>query len=239
MNKDLLQHTTELEASNKELETFSYTVSHDLRAPLRSIDGFSHALLEDYAEGFDEQGKTYLERIRRASQTMSRLMDDILDLSRVARKELHMEKINLSDAALSTMKLLRKNEAKRHIEYSISPGMVVEGDSNLMGLVLENLLGNAVKFTARRPVARIEFGMTESNREKIYYVRDNGAGFDMAYVEKLFKPFQRLHSTEEFPGTGVGLASVQRIIHRHGGRVWAEGEVNKGATVYFTLHTEV
>jgi len=238
LNKNLLKRAAELEASNKELESFSYTVSHDLRAPLRSINGFSQAVLEDYAGKLDEQGKIYLQNIRESSQLMASLIDDILSLSRVSRTELDIKKVNLSDTAVSIMEALKKTEPERQIKYIIIPKMEVYGDRNLLGVVLENLLGNAFKFTARCKHAQIEFGATESNGEKIFYVRDNGAGFDMMYVDKLFKPFQRLHSVDEFPGTGVGLASVQRIINRHGGKVWAEGEIDKGVTIYFTLNME-
>ena len=238
LNKDLLRRAAELETSNKELESFSYTVSHDLRAPLRSIDGFSLAVLEDYADKLDEQGKVFLQSIRASSQKMARLIDDILGLSRVIRTELRMERFDLSATAESIMETLRNNEGGRTIRSQIMPCMEVVGDRNLLGLVLENLFGNAIKFTAHRKCAMIEFGFTESEGKRIYYVRDNGAGFDMTYVDKLFKPFQRLHTVEEFPGTGIGLASVQRIIHRHGGAVWAEGEVDKGATIYFTLNAE-
>ena len=240
--KELQQRTVELEtvnrdlaAANKELETFSYSVSHDLRAPLRSLDGFSQALLEDYAASLDEQGKKWLQSIRDASRHMGQLIDDILGLSRVIRTELKLTKVDLSQISRDIAEKLKNLEPERLVEFDIIPGAIVMGDSNLLGLVLQNLLGNAFKFTAKCPQARIEFGITRQNGSKVYFVRDNGAGFDMKYVDKLFKPFQRLHSEKEYPGTGIGLVTIQRIIQRHGGQVWAEGEENKGASFYFTL----
>jgi signal transduction histidine kinase len=230
--------TAQLEAANKELEAFSYSVSHDLRAPLRSIDGFSQALLEDYFDKMDEQGKDYLHRVRAASQRMAQLIDDVLNLSRVTRSEMRFEKIDLGTLVSKIRKELQERQPDRKVEFAISSGLVGRGDARLLRIVLENLLGNAWKFTGKHPLAKIEFGVRHVGHgydKPVFYVRDDGAGFDMAYVDKLFVPFQRLHASAEFPGTGIGLATVQRIIHRHGGRVWAEGAVEKGATFYFTL----
>lgn len=231
----LRQRSVELEAANKELEAFSYSVSHDLRAPLRSINGFSQAISEDYADKLDEHGRDYLQRICRASQLMGQLIDDLLHLSRATMTELNYGRINLSELAQQIEVSLRNLQPQRKVEFIIEPGISVSGDIVLMRQVMENLLGNAFKFTARVPLSRIEFGKTTSGVNDIYYIKDNGAGFDMSYSEKLFKPFQRLHSQAEYPGTGIGLALVERIIKRHGGKVWAEGEPRKGATFFFTL----
>jgi len=225
----------ELEQANKELEAFSYSVSHDLRAPLRSMDGFSQALLEDYTDKLDTQGKDYLRRVRAACQRMSQLIDDLLNLSRVTRAEMRYEKVNLSALAKAVVVELQETQPERRVEFVIEEDITAHGDSHLLRVVLENLLNNAWKFTSKHPRARIEFGATQREGKSVYFVRDDGAGFDMAYVGKLFVPFQRLHAETEFSGVGVGLATVQRIIHRHGGSVWAEGEVEKGATFYFTL----
>jgi PAS domain S-box-containing protein len=226
------------EAANKELEAFSYSVSHDLRAPLRSIDGFSLALLEDYADTLDGAGRGYLARIRAAAQRMAVLIDDLLNLSRVTRSEMRREPLDLGAIAEEILTELKKMQPEREVETAVMPGLVAEGDTRLLRLVLENLLGNAWKFTGKQPRARIEFGMRQQNGRPEYFVRDNGAGFDMAYADKLFGAFQRLHAATEFPGTGVGLATVQRIIHRHGGRVRAEGIEGRGATFCFTLESE-
>jgi light-regulated signal transduction histidine kinase (bacteriophytochrome) len=231
----LKSRTKELEASNRELEAFSYSVSHDLRAPLRSLSGFSQAILEDYSNKLDSKGQEYLEHIRTSSQLMGRLIDDILTLSRVTRSSMNREKVNLSKLAEQVADELKRGQPGRAVEFRIKPDIEGYGDENLLKLVLDNLMGNAFKFTAKTDHPTIEFGHTEENGEGIYFVKDNGAGFDMQYANKLFTPFQRLHSEAEFPGTGIGLASVQRIIHRHGGRVWAEGKVGKGASFYFTL----
>jgi PAS domain S-box-containing protein len=233
--EQLRQRTLELEAANKELESFSYSVSHDLRAPLRSMDGFSQALLEDYSDKLDDEGRDYLKRIQDSAGNMAQLIDDMLELSRLTRVSMRLGTVNLSELAESIAAELKKAQPKRHVEVSIAPGLVAYGDAKLLRVVLENLLDNAWKFTAKIPHARIEGGITEHDGREVYFVRDNGAGFDMAYADKLFVPFQRLHRTTEFPGTGVGLATVKRLIHRHGGEVWAEGEVGKGATFYFTL----
>ncbi len=224
----------DLEHKNRELESFSYAVSHDLRAPLRRIDGFSRALLES-ATGLDETGRRFLERIREASRQMWELIDDVLYLARVSRLELQEQDVDLSALAAAILERLREAEPGRTVEARIRPGLVARGDGQLLRIALENLLENAWKFTAHAQPARIEFGATTLGGEPSYFVRDNGAGFDMAYADRLFAPFQRLHLTGEFPGTGIGLATVQRIIHRHGGRIWAEAAVGQGATFHFTL----
>jgi light-regulated signal transduction histidine kinase (bacteriophytochrome) len=226
---------TELLAANKELEAFSYSVSHDLRAPLRSIDGFSLALLEDYADKLDDEGKDHLNRVRAATQRMGTLIDDLLDLARVTRTEMRLETADLGAIARSVAEELQKTEPERQVKFSIEEGLMALVDSHLIRITLENLLGNAWKFTSKRQSACIEFGRKNSDGRHTYYVRDNGAGFNPAYADRLFSAFQRLHDRNEYPGTGVGLATVQRIIHRHGGRIWAESAVDKGATFYFTL----
>ena len=231
----LRRYTADLEAANAELDAFAYSVSHDLRAPLRSIDGFSQALLEDYAAQLDAAGQQYLHRVRASSQHMATLIDDLLQLSRVTRAEMSREPVNLSDLAHSIAADLQRSDPKRQVEFVITSGLEISGDPRLFRLVLENLLGNAWKYTARHPRARIEFGVTQYESRPAYYVRDDGAGFDMTYADKLFGAFQRLHAPGEFEGTGVGLATVRRIIGRHGGRVWGEGAVEQGATFYFTL----
>lgn len=223
------------EAASKELAMFAYWVSHDLRAPLRSIDGFSRILLQNYSDKLDETGRDYLNRVRAGAQRMGALIDDILQMSRIARSELKNETFDLSLLARKIAGELRKAEPGRQVVFSISDGVTVNGDPTLMELVLENLMSNAWKFTSKHGQAKIEFGVAEHEGIPAYFVRDDGAGFDMAYVDKLFVPFQRLHSSGEFPGNGIGLAGVARIIHRHGGEVWAEGEVEKGAIFYFTL----
>ncbi len=225
----------ELERANKELEAFSYSVSHDLRAPLRHVDGFSQILLEDYAEKLDEPGRRYLQQVREASQQMAQLIDDLLNLSRVTRTELRREVVDLSRMAEQVVEGLTKTQPDRIVEFVIEKGLITEGDTRLLRVLLDNLLGNAWKYTGKRQKARIEFGRTMRDGKPSFFVRDNGAGFDMAYVHKLFGVFQRLHGVSEFPGTGIGLATGQRIVHRHGGQVWAEGVVDQGATFYFTL----
>ncbi len=231
------ERTIHLEASNKELEAFSYSASHDLRAPLRSIEGFSQALLEDYRDKLDIQGKDYLTRIKTATRRMADLIEDMLQLSRITRMEMNIEKVNLTLIARSVMSELQKSQPRRHVEISIADSLEDTADLRLMRIVLDNLLSNAWKFTERQAKAKIEFGLLKSEvGEKVYFIRDNGAGFDMAYSDKLFAPFQRLHADDEFPGTGIGLATVRRIINRHGGKVWAEGEIDKGATFYFSLN---
>ena len=231
----LAERSAALEAANKELEAFSYSVSHDLRAPLRSIDGFSQALLEDYVEKLDGQGKDYLTRIRAASQRMGQLIDDLLNLSKVTRAEIRREAVNLSELAKDLARELKQSDPQRQVDFAIQEGLEVKGDPRLLRVALENLFSNAWKFTSKHPRARIEFGVAQRDGKPTYFVRDDGAGFDMAYQGKLFGAFQRLHKATEFYGTGVGLATVQRIIRRHGGEIWAEAEVEKGATFYFTL----
>jgi light-regulated signal transduction histidine kinase (bacteriophytochrome) len=224
-----------LKLANRELEAFSYSVAHDLRAPLRGINGFSRALLEDCDDRLDDQGKEYLQRIATAARRMGELIDALLGLSRVARTELHREVVDLTGIAHAVVKQLRSSEPERVVDFDNGEGLVVHGDTFLLRALLENLLGNAWKFTNGRPSARIEFGAQERNGATVYCVQDNGAGFNMAYVEKLFKPFQRLHTANQFAGTGIGLATVQRIVNRHGGRIWAEGVVGQGAAFFFTL----
>ena len=233
--EEIVRSNAALAATNEELEAFSYSISHDLRTPLRGMDGFSQALLEDYADKLDATGKDYLRRVSAAAQRMAQLIDDMLDLSRVTRREIRREAVNLSATAQSIASELQKAGPERQVKFAIAEGVVANGDSHLLRTALENLLSNAWKFTANHPRATIEFGATQHNGKSAYFVRDNGAGFDMAYAGKLFGAFQRLHGRTEFPGTGIGLATVQRIIHRHGGRVWAEGAVEQGATFYFTL----
>jgi signal transduction histidine kinase len=225
----------QLQAINKELEAFSYSVSHDLRAPLRHIDGFSKALLDECGDQLDAQGKSHLQRVRESVKRMSELIEDLLRLSRVTRSEMVNERVDLSEMAHAVATDLQKTQPERRAEFIIPPAVMVEGDGRLLRVMLENLIGNAWKFTQKRAQTRIEFGATQHEGRRAYFVRDNGAGFDMTYAGKLFGPFQRLHTAEEFPGTGIGLATVQRIIHRHGGRIWAEGAVGMGATFYFTL----
>src|SRR4028118_205759 len=237
--RDLEDANRELEATNRELEAFSYSVSHDLRAPLRSIDGFSQILVEDYADEIDEEGRDYLGRVRSASQRMGTLIDDILGLSRVTRGSMERKRLDLGALAEEVAEELREARPERKVEFSAQKGLEVWGDPKLLRVALVNLIGNAWKFTAKKPEARVEFGLSERlshrGRVPVYYVRDNGAGFDEAYSAKLFGAFQRLHRADEFEGTGIGLATVQRVVHRHGGRIWAEGEVGHGATFYFTL----
>jgi len=218
-----------------ELESFAYSVSHDLRAPLRSIDGFSEILLEHYNDKLDDQGKDYLNRVRSASQRMSVLIDDLLKLSRVTRDEMHHENVNLSALAQKLTRELQQSQPERHVNFTIARGLVAKGDANLLRVALENLLVNAWKFSRTKECAMIEFGCTNTNGQHVYFVRDNGVGFDMAYADKLFGAFQRLHSPKEFEGTGIGLATVRRIVNRHGGTIWAESAVDQGATFYFTL----
>ena len=235
LNEDLKQRAAQLEAANKELEAFSYSVSHDLRAPLRSIDGFSHVVLEDYGEQLPADARAYLERVRAAAQRMAVLIDDLLNLSRVTRTAVQPRFINLSKMADDIVQGLQETQPDRQVTFSLTPDLMVEADPHLMHIVLENLLSNAWKFTSKHEQPVIEFGQRAHVKERTFYVRDNGVGFDMAYADKLFGVFQRLHSVSEFPGTGVGLATVQRIISIHGGRIWAESAEGKGTTFYFTL----
>ncbi|HZA23434.1 MAG TPA: ATP-binding protein, partial [Dehalococcoidia bacterium] len=235
VEEQLAQHTVTLEATNRELETFSYSVSHDLRSPLRSIDGFSLALLEDCADQLDEEGKAYLHRIRGASQRMAQLIDALLALSRLTRSKISYGLVDLSALARAISSSFAEMEPERQVEFVIANGLAANGDEKLLRAMLENLLGNAWKFTSKSSQARIEFGVTEHSGKPAFFIRDNGVGFNMGYVDKLFGAFQRLHSDTEFEGTGIGLATVQRIVHRHGGAIWAEGTVGQGATFYFTL----
>jgi PAS domain S-box-containing protein len=234
LNSQLEVRNAELVAVNKELESFSYSVSHDLRAPLRSIDGFSLALLEDAHDKLGREEKEHLQRVRAATARMGQLIDDLLGLARTARRELVRQKVDLSRLAEEVVSQLRVAEPERHPTVIIAPRVVVEGDRQLLRVMLENLFGNAWKFTSKRADARIEFGVRQ-DYQPVYFVRDNGAGFDMRYADKLFGAFQRLHDGSEFPGSGVGLASVQRIVNRHAGRIWAESVVGKGSTFYFVL----
>jgi signal transduction histidine kinase len=239
LNKELEQRvkerTAQLEATNKELDAFSYSVSHDLRAPLRAISGFSEALLDEYGNKLDGEGKTYLRYLQEGSHEMSDLIDGLLKLSRSTRGGIAMERVDLSAMAAMVAEELRKAEPERRMTVHIAPGVEVFADPRLLRVVMENLLGNAWKYTSRTAEARIEFGVEEQEGKTVYFVRDNGAGFDMGYADKLFLPFQRLHKTSEFSGIGIGLATVERIIHRHDGRIWAQAAVGEGATFYFTL----
>jgi light-regulated signal transduction histidine kinase (bacteriophytochrome) len=225
----------ELERKNAELEAFSYSVSHDLRAPLRSIDGFSRALAEECGDSLSDAGKDSLRRILAATERMGQLIDGLLALSRITRTDLRREKIDLSSLAREIVGELRQRQPERAVECVIEEGAEAEGDPTLIRAIFENLLGNAWKFTGKRPEARIEFGTTEESGERIHFIRDNGAGFEMSYAGKLFGAFQRLHREAEFPGIGIGLATVGRIVERHRGRVWAIGAPGEGATIFFTL----
>jgi signal transduction histidine kinase len=229
------QRTAELEAANREMEAFTYSVSHDLRAPLRTVDGFSRILLEDCSEQVDEKAKHYLARVRAGTKRMGALIDDLLKLSRSTRGDMAKRQVDLSALAEGAAEKLRERDRERTVEFRIQSGVKADGDPQFLGVVLDNLIGNAFKYTGKTDQARIEFGATRRNGEAVYFVSDNGAGFDMAHADKLFVPFQRLHRMVEFEGNGVGLATVNRIVLRHGGRIWAEGEVKKGATFYFTL----
>jgi len=239
LNKELeqrvMERTAQLEATNQELDAFSYSVSHDLRAPLRAISGFSEALLDEYGDKLDEEGKTYLRYLQEGSHEMSDLIDGLLKLSRSTRGGITLERIDLSTIAAMVAEELRKAEPERRMTVNIAPGVEAFADPRLLRVVMENLLGNAWKYTSRTAEARIEFGVEEQEGKTVYFVRDNGAGFDMGYANQLFLPFQRLHKTSEFSGIGIGLATVERIIHRHDGRIWAQAAVGEGATFYFTL----
>jgi signal transduction histidine kinase len=223
------------DAANRELEAFSYSVSHDLRAPLRAIDGFSQALLVRYHDLLDEKGGDYLRRVRNATQKMAQLIDDLLKLSRLTKGEVNITEVDLSRLAGDIATELDKSQPGRRVSFRITEGLVAQCDQHLIKVVLGNLLGNAWKFTGNREEGAIAFGSMPIDGAQAYFVRDNGVGFDMAFSDKLFETFQRLHLEREFPGTGIGLSLVQRIIQRHGGKVWADGEVGKGATFYFTL----
>jgi PAS domain S-box-containing protein len=237
LNLDLISRTEELTHINEELESFSYSVSHDLRAPLRSINGFSRIIANEYEDKLDEAGKEYLQIITSECRRMGKLIDDLLALSRLSRKEISQDRVHLSSMAESIAAELRERQPEREVDFVITPGIEAYGDRVLLQSVLENLLHNAWKFTGKHPRARIEFGVAEQDGRKVYHVRDDGSGFDMKYAHKLFGAFQRLHAADEFPGNGIGLAIVQRIIHRHGGQVWADGAIDRGAAFYFTLDT--
>jgi PAS domain S-box-containing protein len=239
LNSHLAEHVAQLTSLNRELESFSYSVSHDLRGPLRSIVGFSSILLEEYAERLDEDGRGFLKRIIAAGHTMGELIEGLLRLSRVSRTELRIGPVDLGSIAQSVAQELRAVEPDHPVRLYLPESVQAQGDRSLLMVLLENLLGNAWKFTRGRPDAQVEVGVTEHEGRQIYYVRDNGAGFDMNYASRLFRPFERLHSPGEFPGTGIGLATAERVVHRHGGEIWAEGEPGEGATFYFTLSGSV
>jgi PAS domain S-box-containing protein len=232
---EILRAREAAEEANRELEAFNYSVAHDLRTPLRGIDGFCQVLLEDYGKTLDVVGQHHLQRVRDAAQHMGRLIDSLLELSRVARGGLRIQRVDLSDLARTTAERLRESQPDRVVEFVIGDGFIEKGDSALLGAAIENLLSNAWKFTRNKPSARIQFGSIQEGGRTVYFVRDNGVGFDMAFASKLFGVFQRLHASSEFEGTGIGLATVQRIVHRHGGRVWAEGKVGEAACFHFTL----
>jgi PAS domain S-box-containing protein len=235
LNKELGRRILELEASNKELESFAYSVSHEMIAPLRSIKGFSQAVLEDYGDKVDEQCKNYMTRIRSAGQRLSQQIEDMLTLSRITSAQAEVEKVDLSSIAKRFATELKRSHPQRHVNFIIEDGLIIDGDRNLLEKVMQNLLRNSWKFSGKHDRARIEVGSKLVDGERVYFVKDDGAGFDMRYAERLFLPFQRMHSTAEFPGNGIGLATVQRIIKRHGGRLWAESAVDKGTTVCFTI----
>jgi PAS domain S-box-containing protein len=235
LNEDLEKRTVQLEAANKELEAFSYSVSHDLRAPLRATDGFSRILLEEYSNHLDDEGKRFLNIIRTNTQKMGQLIDDLLSFSRISRKEFKKSNIDMTGLARSVVDDLLRSGSAQSASITIEPLTPAHGDSAMLKQVFVNLISNALKFAKQKPNPTVEIGMNTEENGDVYYIKDNGVGFDMNYANKLFGVFQRLHSVEEFEGTGVGLAIVQRIIHRHGGQVWAEAKVNEGATFYFTL----
>ena len=235
MNVELERQAERLALVNGELESFSYSVSHDLRAPLRSIDGFSQALLEDYGDVLDAEGKKFLGFVRDSAQHMAHLIDDLLSLAHVTRSPVHRKPVDMSAVARRIVERLRAAAPTRAVDVVVADSVVADGDERLVTIALENLLGNAWKFTSKQDDAKIEFGVRREGARAVYFVRDNGAGFDMTHAAKLFGAFQRLHSSKEFEGTGIGLATVQRVVHRHGGQVWAEGTPGKGASFYFTL----
>jgi PAS domain S-box-containing protein len=235
LERRIEERTAQLASANRELEAFAYSVSHDLRAPLRAVDGYGRALVEDYEALLDEEGVRLIGRIRAATQRMSQLIEDLLNLSRVSRGEMTITEVDLSRLAEGIISELRRSEPDREVKVSITPHLVTRGDERLLGVVLENLLSNAWKFTSQKEDAAIRFDRIRQNQKTVFRVCDNGAGFNMAYLDQLFAPFHRLHKESEFPGTGIGLATVQRIVHRHGGEVWAEAQKGHGATFYFTL----
>jgi light-regulated signal transduction histidine kinase (bacteriophytochrome) len=231
----VVERTRQLEAANRELEAFAYAVSHDLRAPLRSMSGFSQILQESAPPGLDEKSRHYLQRIHDASMRMSGLIEDLLNLSRIGRSELTARPISLSQVAAEAAAAVRERHPKRDVQLEVAPGLEVNADPRLLRIALENLLSNAWKYTARTSHASVSVGVQAGENGPVYFVRDNGVGFDIKYADKLFVPFQRLHPESEFPGSGIGLVTVQRIIARHGGRVWADAKPDEGATFYFTL----
>ena len=235
LEQRVTERTAQLEQTNRELESFSYSVSHDLRAPLRAIDGFSQALLEDYHDDLDDTGRDYLTRVRKGAQRMGNLIDDLLNLSRVGRAELSIQPVDLGAMVNEILHERQSADPDRRIVSQVTSEATVECDPQLIHIVLENLLENALKYSSTKPESRIEFSQQTQGGEQIFSIRDNGVGFDPAHVGKLFTPFQRLHSEKEFSGTGIGLATVRRIINRHGGRVWAEANPDEGATFYFAF----
>lgn len=235
LEQKVIERTAQLEFLNKELESFSYTVSHDLRAPLRSIAGFSQILQDEYSGIMDEQGRTYLNRLTDGAKLMSNLINDLLNLSRITRTKKNVSEINLSAIIQSFANEYQNNDTKRKANFIIQPDVYIQADLALMRILVQNLMENAWKFTSNKPKAIIEFGQLEINEEKVFFIRDNGSGFDMKYANKLFIPFNRLHTSDEFEGTGIGLATVHRIISRHNGKIWAESEIDKGTTFYFTI----
>jgi signal transduction histidine kinase len=243
IERELNRQTELLAQANRELESFAYSVSHDLRAPLRSISGFSTALKEDFSADLPDEAQGYLQRIEKASERMGLLIDDLLNLSRVSRYDMQREQVDLSALVVKIIEQLREQEPERNVTCTIQPGITATGDSHLLRIMLENLIGNAWKYTVREASPEIFFGLSDDDHRPpghednaaIFCVRDNGVGFDMAYATKLFSPFQRLHAEKDFPGTGIGLATVQRIVHRHGGNTWAHSSPGNGANFYFTL----
>jgi signal transduction histidine kinase len=235
LEEEVTGRTLELTAANRELESYSYSIAHDLRAPLRSVTSFCQVFLEDAGEKLNADEKDSLQRVVSASKYMAQLIDDILKLARITRSELKLGAVDLGALARAVVERLCESGLARNVACNIQDGLVATGDRKLLTLVLDNLIGNACKYTSKTEHARIEFGAKEKDGETVFFVKDNGVGFNMRHASKLFTPFQRLHKPEEFEGTGIGLATVQRVIHRHGGRVWAKGEVDKGATFYFTL----
>jgi light-regulated signal transduction histidine kinase (bacteriophytochrome) len=241
LNEELEQRvesrTAELEASKRELESFTFSLSHDLRAPLRAIIGFNALLSDNHSAGFDEQGREYLDNVAFAARKMNRLIDDILGLSRLGRQSITLNMVNLTYTVNRIFGELVKEEQDRRIEFKVAECQLVMADTHLIGVMLTHLLSNAIKFTRDRDPAVIDFGCQESEEGTTFFIRDNGVGFDMKYASKLFTPFQRLHSESEFEGTGIGLAIVQRVIQRHHGKIWVESEKGEGATVYFSLRS--
>lgn len=229
------ERARQFEFAVKELDSFAHSVSHDLRAPLRVVDGFANIVLEDYGDRLDDLGREHLKRIVTAGNRMNSMIDTLLALSKMTSREIERERVDLSQTARELADELRAQDGARDVQFVIAEGQSADGDRTLLRLVLQNLLGNAYKFTAKVPAARVEFGARDEGSQTVYYVRDNGAGFDMRFADKLFGLFQRFHSANEFPGTGVGLATVQRIVRKHGGRIWAESKPGEGATFYFTL----